>query len=1219
MNRCLTLLILTLLNVSQFVAADSPRTCATQNQNLLISHCVDCGKVLVGATRIERNSIQWKGGEQATLIGIDGGGSGFAITGAFQQKDGSSLANRLVYTREAVDNSWSYPSPNEPFLSNPAVSGNAPSTGLYFAPADSVERSTSYRYAVNLASGQSSTDSCTLKGTGVEDTKKALTIDVQPATVFTESGGIFQSTATNATFTVIPKLDISKLPSGVPQPKYAFVEVYVTEQNNGCSPAQYSEVIQTPQNFSEDNYYHSLAGESSQNTCQRYYQFLATIGKFFTFTAQKVRTTDKGDVKYEFFIRGHYGVPESHKTFSLNNTGTVTPPPSTKTIKITVNGNGSVSGKDTKGVQQTCSNPPANIPTSPTAGCVWQNWQYDAINPTVTLTTTTTSLSYSFTGVDAQTTTCQIDPTNNKQIIVDLRSDAPTCTVQFTQSTASSEVKIEQLTINDGSTTKPIGTSSENPIPIPDNGQLTFFLIKRGGEQKQHIGETKLGTDGTGTITVSSANGTYDLMVNSGNTTSNSNVGAFTSTNAKNISVKLTPPSTKKVSQLKGSLTDLTVRRSLRVSQTDEIKATVEYQDQSGTTQSLPLATIYAAAEQPTSSTVKACISLKTKTAQGAETTIDLTDNPTIIPSYKIGDTVTLISSCQDSNSQQTDTWHVIAPPDYKMSMETKTPYEFKLGSAAGTYLVTLLVCSKDGKQCDSADTKIDVSGFTQVDFSATTNANEATLTNLSQLGLNSSQPVDMGISWFTKVSEITQTGQSDAPIESPYIFKESGQHLVILQVTDNQTKQTASVSKIVTTVDAVPPTAKPVATLSPTSGNGQLIFNLDGATSCDSDNRDASGKNVCEETYDLKLSKGITRWEWSIKSPQPTTLKIDSPQAEKSSIVITNDAFGAADTVSPIINLKVTDDDNLVKGETSREHDQDVTINVTRPRVELQGVNNINAGDNMNLTATNGATTLLDSKPISTLSGYSWGYDGGEGNLTNCINKTSCQLNGIPQGKHRISLKVTDNYGLSSQLVKQDFFSGYSLNSIGQEKSIAIELENGTEKRDETYSAVFRVGRALRYSSTVTEKTELEPTIPIPTIPRIIGFETSVDDLSYLVVETGVDVAKSDKNQPVELVAVLSVDNQYFSVQNTVDSVQYDVDNPLAVDQPLSSWIGKIKPLSASPISIASSYLMDVKLAFYTPNCGKDHYLFVGYKVGTNKIVYAPHPIMIRISCNQQ
>jgi len=618
-------------------------------------------------------------------------------------------------------------------------------------------------------------------------------------------------------------------------------------------------------------------------------------------------------------------------------------------------------------------------------------------------------------------------------------------------------------------------------------------------------------------------------------------------------------------------------------------------------------------------SAVKACISLKTKTAQGTETTIDLTNSPTIIPSYKIGDTVTLISSCQDSNSQQTDTWHVIAPPDYKMSMETKTPYEFKLGSAAGTYLVTLLVCSKDGKQCDSADTKIDVSGFTQVDFIATTNANEATLTNLSQLGLNSSQPVDMGISWFTKVSEITQTGQSDAPIESPYIFKESGQHLVILQVTDNQTKQTASVSKIVTTVDAVPPTAKPVATLSPTSGNGQLIFNLDGATSCDSDNRDASGKNVCEETYDLKLSKGITRWEWSIKSPQPTTLKIDSPQAEKSSIVITNDAFGAADTVSPIINLKVTDDDNLVKGETSREHDQDVTINVTRPRVELQGVNNINAGDNMNLTATNGATTLLDSKPISTLSGYSWGYDGGEGNLTNCINKTSCQLNGIPQGKHRISLKVTDNYGLSSQLVKQDFFSGYSLNSIGQEKSIAIELENGTEKRDETYSAVFRVGRALRYSSTVTEKTELEPTIPIPTIPRIIGFETSVDDLSYLVVETGVDVAKSDKNQPVELVAVLSVDNQYFSVQNTVDSVQYDVDNPLAVDQPLSSWIGKIKPLSASPISIASSYLMDVKLAFHTPNCGKDHYLFVGYKVGTNKIVYAPHPIMIRISCNQQ
>jgi len=1213
MNRYLIFIVL--LSAFQCVMAAS-KTCTTQAPGLSIYHCINCGNVLLGAAHIDRNSIRWEGNQIASLIKIDGGGEGFGVTGAFQQKSGAS-SNSFFYTRDTATNTWSYISMYESFLAEAAAGNDSPSTGLFFAPVDITTRTATFRYGVNLPNYVSYTDECKPKGTGVADTSNALTLDVQKST---DSGNLNKTI-----FKITPELEAVKLPAGIQQPKYAFVEVYVTEQNNGCSPAQYSEVIQTPQNFSEDNYYHSLAGESSQNTCQRYYQFLATIGKFFTFTAQKVRTTDKGDVKYEFFIRGHYGVPESHKTFSLNNTGTVTPPPSTKTINITVNGNGSVSGKDTKGVQQTCSNPPANIPTSPTAGCVWQNWQYDAINPTVTLTTTTTSLSYSFTGVDAQTTTCQIDPTNNKQIIVDLRSDAPTCTVQFTQSTASSEVKIEQLTINDGSTTKPIGTSSENPIPIPDNGQLTFFLIKRGGEQKQHIGETKLGTDGTGTITVSSANGTYDLMVNSGNTTSNSNVGAFTSTNAKNISVKLTPTSTKKVSQLQGSLTDLTVRRSLRVSQTDEIEATVEYQDQSGDPKSLRFATIYVAAAEPTSA-VKACISLKTKTAQGAETTIDLTDNPTIIPSYKIGDTVTLISSCQDSNSQQTDTWHVIAPPDYKMSMETKTPYEFKLGSAAGTYLVTLLVCSKDGKQCDSADTKIDVSGFTQVDFIATTNANEATLTNLSQLGLNSSQPVDMGISWFTKVSEITQTGQSDAPIESPYIFKESGQHLVILQVTDNQTKQTASVSKIVTTVDAVPPTAKPVATLSPTSGNGQLIFNLDGATSCDSDNRDASGKNVCEETYDLKLSKGITRWEWSIKSPQPTTLKIDSPQAEKSSIVITNDAFGAADTVSdtvsPIINLKVTDDDNLVKGETSREHDQDVTINVTRPRVELQGVNNINAGDNMNLTATNGATTLLDSKPISTLSGYSWGYDGGEGNLTYCINKTSCQLGGIPPGKHLISLKVTDNYGLSSRLMKQDFFAGHSLNSlnsIGQEKSIAIELENGTEKRDETYSAVFRVGRALRYSSTVTEKTELEPTIPIPTIPRIIGFETSVDDLSYLVVETGVDVAESDKNQPVELVAVLSVDNQYFSVQNTVDSVQYDVDNPLAVDQPLNSWIGKIKPLSASPISIASSYLMDVKLAFYTPNCGKDHYLFVGYKVGTNKIVYAPHPIMIRISCNQQ
>jgi hypothetical protein len=333
MNRYILLLAFFVFFQNAFANIALNYCTATPTTSIIERKCND--KILVGSAQIFRNAIAWTGSQSVSLFTISGGGNGFGITGAFQQLSGQPSNNFTYRTSEisSKENSWIYVSTTESYLTDGKSGNDSPSTGLFFAPVQSGLATANFKYVSFITDGAVRGIDELVTGEGVADTNHALTLDVQPVT-----------TANTTTFTITPKLDVTKLPAGVQPPKYAFVQVEVTEQDNGCLPAQYSEIIQTPQDFSENNYYHSLSGENSttgqlpQGTCQRYYQFLATIDKSFTLTAQKSGTRNTGFVKYDFFLRGHYS---SAQTRRLDNA--TTPVEATHQLKVTTQGTGSVS------------------------------------------------------------------------------------------------------------------------------------------------------------------------------------------------------------------------------------------------------------------------------------------------------------------------------------------------------------------------------------------------------------------------------------------------------------------------------------------------------------------------------------------------------------------------------------------------------------------------------------------------------------------------------------------------------------------------------------------------------------------------------------------------------------------------------------------------------------------------------------------------------------
>lgn len=324
------ILIWTILYCSQ-VQALSP-------SDIRSSHCTsNCGSVLVGATHLEHNSIQWVGAisDGVLLMLLSGGTSEFGFSGAYSNPSGASNPSALNGTG---NNSWFFASQKEVSITNPAPNGNAPGLGFFFAPTNAGKFSVQDIYrAQNLSS---STDAAaeqrpSANGTGVADDAihPAITLDVTADGKLptTNPQDTFISPSGSMSFSVTPRVDNTLIPTGAEAVSYAYVTLDIIEKDTRCKStlqASTSERQETPNDFSKDTFYQALNSEGSIG-CQRQLNYIVSINRPFTIKVNNINDTKAGYVDYRFYIRGHYDSTDSskyldsYKTFRLRTDSTI--------------------------------------------------------------------------------------------------------------------------------------------------------------------------------------------------------------------------------------------------------------------------------------------------------------------------------------------------------------------------------------------------------------------------------------------------------------------------------------------------------------------------------------------------------------------------------------------------------------------------------------------------------------------------------------------------------------------------------------------------------------------------------------------------------------------------------------------------------------------------------------------------------------------------------
>ncbi len=299
-----------------------PETIELTDNEIRISHCTDnCGKVLLGAARVEPDSIQWLSPESASRVYINGYNDGFGFTGTSGDF--------------GDDNQWRLNNTDSINIDTPLPSGAAPSMGHFFAPTRSGSfYANNYVYATftPLLKGYKKVQ---LQGEGVNDNNKtpALTLDIAVSgsktplekSVDHATQCVSSSRDNEITFTVTPHVNPALMPADVALAQYVIVELTVIEEGTRCGidGVAFEDTILTPENFVANDYFHILEENKYSSSCQRNYTFLASVDKPFQIQASNQRMTDGGFVDYTFAIRDHYDKtnvakwPNSHKSFHL--------------------------------------------------------------------------------------------------------------------------------------------------------------------------------------------------------------------------------------------------------------------------------------------------------------------------------------------------------------------------------------------------------------------------------------------------------------------------------------------------------------------------------------------------------------------------------------------------------------------------------------------------------------------------------------------------------------------------------------------------------------------------------------------------------------------------------------------------------------------------------------------------------------------------------------
>jgi len=297
--------------------------------------CVqNCGRLVLGAAKIQPNVIQWVGAQSTQSMIITESSRSFGFTGESSYKEDPVLANR-----------WSYELTGSAAIGAPAPGGAAPSMGYFFAPENEGVVNASPKIQA-LQSGQSpAVVAPAIRGEGVLDgdgaTQPALTLDItadglsstQACTGLEqcEMGQLSQAT----TFTVTPRVNTGLLPAGVEPVTHMLVELLTEEVNTGCTSGNTALLTRglTSNSFVTDNYFHYLDGSgpsTAPRNCIHVFPFLVSVDKPFSFQVSRQRGTGNGYADYTFFVRGHYDRNDatkwqgSRKTYRLSTSDQVT-------------------------------------------------------------------------------------------------------------------------------------------------------------------------------------------------------------------------------------------------------------------------------------------------------------------------------------------------------------------------------------------------------------------------------------------------------------------------------------------------------------------------------------------------------------------------------------------------------------------------------------------------------------------------------------------------------------------------------------------------------------------------------------------------------------------------------------------------------------------------------------------------------------------------------
>jgi len=326
-----------------------------------ITHCNDCGNVLVGAAYLQPDTIQWVNpvSAPANVVALIGSGEVFGFSGP--------SAYLSEYPSGFPVNIW-----NLTFFGDFQVVPGPSSTvkiGHVFAPTHAGTFSLSNQYTAMIASqSQPVRRNPAMQGTGVADNiaDPAITLDIELQGAELQSCADEPVQCQEATipdgseliFTVIPRVDTNKVPQGVKPVNHVWVDFIYSEKDTQC-PTQSFQTTNLTQNsfsFNEGSYYHYLykggpTFTSGSGTCLYGVSVLVSVDKEFKFQTKNLLSTAGGHVKFVFALRGHYDPDElgnwqgSQPAFRLRT-------PTSGTLNVTVNGNGTITS-DPAGIECT--------------------------------------------------------------------------------------------------------------------------------------------------------------------------------------------------------------------------------------------------------------------------------------------------------------------------------------------------------------------------------------------------------------------------------------------------------------------------------------------------------------------------------------------------------------------------------------------------------------------------------------------------------------------------------------------------------------------------------------------------------------------------------------------------------------------------------------------------------------------------------------------------